>query len=71
MSKVLNKREAAQLLGISIRTIDSYRERGIIPSHNPGGKLVRFFEDELLEWLRGCNGTAKPSTESTEATSQN
>lgn len=66
MTKILTKKQAAQYLGISERTIDSYRERGIIPSHVIGGKLVRFFEDELESWVRNCDVTSTTANNSKE-----
>ena len=53
MTRLLNKREAAEYLNISPRTLDYFRERGGLPSHVVGGKLVRFFESELRDWVLG------------------
>lgn len=53
MKKLLNKREAAQYLGVSPRSIDYYREHAGLPSHVIGGKLVRFVEEELEQWALG------------------
>lgn len=53
MTKLLNKKEAAQYLGVSQRTLDYFRQRENLPSHVIGGKLVRFVERELEQWALG------------------
>ena len=53
MKKLLNKREAAQYLNVSQRTLDYFRERAGLPFHIIGGKLVRFVEEELEQWALG------------------
>ncbi|MBQ6615699.1 MAG: helix-turn-helix domain-containing protein [Thermoguttaceae bacterium] len=53
MTRLLNKREAAEYLNISPRTLDYFRERGGLSSHVVDGKLVRFFESELRDWVLG------------------
>lgn len=70
MVKLLDKRNAAELLGVSVRTIDSLRKRGL-PYSLIGGQ-VRFSESEISEWVKaqkphtpagtqegGHDGTAK------------
>ena len=46
---ILSKREAAQSLRVSERTIDNYRKRGIIKSISagPGTKFVRFNAEDV------------------------
>lgn len=53
MTNLLNKKEAAQYLGVSQRTLDYFRQRENLPSHVIGGKLVRFVERELEQWALG------------------
>ncbi len=53
MTNLLNKRQAAEYLNISERTLDYFRQRGGLPSHIIGGKLVRFIEEELRDWVTG------------------
>lgn len=55
VQKLLSKKEAAQYLGISQRTLDIFRQRENLPSHVIGGKLVRFVEAELERWALGRN----------------
>ncbi len=60
MKKMLDKKQAAELLGISIRSIDYFRQFGNLPCHIIGGqngKLVRFDEDELYQWVHGKAGS--------------
>ena len=53
MTNLLNKRQAAEYLNISERTLDYFRQRGGLPSHIIGGKLVRFDARELEAWVLG------------------
>ncbi len=61
MTRLLNKKEAAEYLNVSQRTLDYFRERGNLPFHIIGGKLVRFRADELEQWATGrtTNNTDK------------
>lgn len=52
MKNLLNKREAAERLQISVRTLDSLRQRGNLPAHTIGNQ-VRFDETELERWALG------------------
>ena len=56
MKRLLSKQEAADLLGVSVRSIDFYRQTASLPYHVVGGKLIRFSEDELEQWATGRNG---------------
>lgn len=53
MEKLLDKREAADYLGISIRSVDYFRTKGDLPFHVLNGKLVRFVPRELEAWVLG------------------
>lgn len=53
MTNLLDKAQAAQYLGVSQRTVDYFRERGNLPFHIIGGKLVRFDPRELEQWATG------------------
>lgn len=55
MTHLLNKKQAAEYLNVSQRTVDYFRERGNLPSHVIGGKLIRFDERELEQWALGRN----------------
>lgn len=49
MTKLLNKQGAAALLGVSVRTLDKLRSKGL-PYSLIGGQ-VRFSESDLMEWV--------------------
>ncbi len=53
MTNLLNKKQAAQYLGVSQRTLDYFRQREKLPFHVIGGKLIRFVECELEQWALG------------------
>lgn len=47
----LNEREAAAELGISFRTLQQWRVRGIGPAFLKLGRSVRYDADALEDWL--------------------
>lgn len=54
MTELLNKQQAAAILGVSVRSIDNYRQSGNLPSHTlPGSRVVRFDRAELERWAIG------------------
>ena len=56
MKPLLDKKQAAAYLNISERTLDYLRAKGNLPFHIVGGasgKLVRFDEGELRDWILG------------------
>jgi predicted DNA-binding transcriptional regulator AlpA len=56
MTKFLDKKAVAELLGISVRSVDSRRQNGGLPCHIlRGGAAVRFVEDEVIAWALGHN----------------
>jgi phage terminase Nu1 subunit (DNA packaging protein) len=58
MEQMMDKKQAAAFLNVSQRTVDYFRSRGGLPFHVVGGengKLVRFFESELRDWILGRN----------------
>lgn len=64
MERMLDKKEAAEFLNVSQRTVDYFRVKGNLPFHIVGGasgKLVRFFESELRDWVTGRNTDNKDS----------
>lgn len=70
MKPLLNKRQAAEYLNISERTLDYFRQRGNLPYHvlcGECGKLVRFDERELEFWATGRNLEVTDDTIKTEA----
>lgn len=47
---MLTKKQLSKELSISITTIDRYMKQGM-PYHKLGEKLVRFYLQEVTEWL--------------------
>lgn len=52
MEQLLTKKEVAQLLGVSVKTIDSWICKGIIPHVKPTPGCVRFLRSDLEGWLK-------------------
>lgn len=48
---LVNKPQAAQLLGVSLRTLSYYLERGIVPSIRIGRRRM-FSVEQLQNWVR-------------------
>ncbi len=48
---MITRRELAEKLNVSERTIDRYREKGM--PHIKLESLVRFDEEEVMNWLKG------------------
>lgn len=61
MEKLITRREAAKLLGISISTLDEARNNGLISyiQYVPNG-CVYFTETGLQEYIAKCTHRAKP-----------
>ena len=57
-SKYLNNREAAEYLGLSVRTMNRYRVTGDGPPYYRLGNRVRYVRAELDEWVGGSRRTS-------------
>ena len=66
MPQFLTKKDVADLLKVSTRSIDYYREKCSLPSHILAGKLVRFVESEVLQWAGVPTSEVVPETETVE-----
>lgn len=53
MRDLIRKPEAAQILGVSIRTLEKMVARGAIPAYKVGPKLVRLDRGDLERYLDG------------------
>lgn len=51
MKKLLYPKEAANLLGLSVRTLERYRCVGLGPKFLKLSRSVRYREEDLIEWL--------------------
>tara|TARA_B100001123_G_C14519665_1_gene713776 strand:+ start:100 stop:318 length:219 start_codon:yes stop_codon:yes gene_type:complete len=49
---LLSRKDAADYLDISIRTLDTYVARGVVKSYNlPGGRLRKFRKSDLENFI--------------------
>lgn len=49
----LNSKEAAEVLSLSVDTLEGYRTRGVPLRHfsPPGSRIIRYAERDVLAWL--------------------
>lgn len=48
---LLKKKEVAERFGISVSSVNNYMRHGM-PYYKIGGKLVRFDQEEVENWLK-------------------
>jgi excisionase family DNA binding protein len=51
MDSLLSQKQAARVLGLSVRTLERYRVAGTGPRWARLGKLVRYRNSDLTEWV--------------------
>jgi predicted DNA-binding transcriptional regulator AlpA len=52
-SPLLSETEAALILGITVRTLQGWRARGIGPTHlRVAPKIVRYRTEDIVEWMK-------------------
>jgi predicted DNA-binding transcriptional regulator AlpA len=51
MDSLLNQKQAAGILGISVRTLERHRVAGTGPRFSRLGRLVRYRERDLDDWV--------------------
>lgn len=51
MTALLNKKQVAGLFGVSVKTVDGWVLNKKIPYIKPGGKLVRFRQIDMENYL--------------------
>ncbi len=57
---ILNSKEAAKYLDISLDQLYKLSAAGKLPTHSPTGGKIYFFESDLDEWVRsGRRATVK------------
>ena len=61
MNRLLDQREAARILGVSVRTLERLRVTGAGPQFCLLGRLVRYRECDLEEWV--CDSLRKSTSE--------
>lgn len=74
MDSLINQKQAAHVLGVSVRTLERHRVAGTGPRWARLGKLVRYRQKDLAEWveanLRNSTSEAANARASTESKSQ-
>ena len=60
MDCLLTQKDAARVLGLSVRTLERHRLAGTGPAYARLGHLIRYRECDLVEWVRGsiCTSTS-------------
>jgi predicted DNA-binding transcriptional regulator AlpA len=60
MDFLLTQKDAARILGLSVRTLERHRLAGTGPRYARLGHLIRYRECDLAEWVRGsiCTSTS-------------
>jgi predicted DNA-binding transcriptional regulator AlpA len=51
MDTLLNQKQAAHVLGLSVRTLERHRVAGTGPRFTRLGRLVRYREVDLADWV--------------------
>jgi predicted DNA-binding transcriptional regulator AlpA len=64
MESLLNQKQAARVLGISVRTLERHRVAGTGPRWARLGRLVRYRQSDLTAWVDGNlrSSTSEPET---------
>jgi predicted DNA-binding transcriptional regulator AlpA len=59
--RLLGNLDAADFLGVKPQTLDAWRLRGCGPQFFKVGRLIKYRESDLLDWLetRRCANTAE------------
>jgi len=67
VDRLLDQREAAKILGVSVRTLERHRVTGTGPRFCRLGRLVRYREGDLADWvndsLRTSTSEGSPASE--------
>jgi predicted DNA-binding transcriptional regulator AlpA len=58
VDRLLDQHEAATVLGVSVRTLERYRVTGTGPRFCRLGRLVRYRECDLEDWVRSSLRTS-------------
>jgi predicted DNA-binding transcriptional regulator AlpA len=65
MDALLSQKQAARIVGISVRTLERHRLAGTGPRYARLGRLIRYRECDLAEWvhdsLRTSTSTSRPA----------
>lgn len=53
MTPLIKKPEAAEILGVSVRTLEKMIGRGVIPAYKVGPKMVRLKAEDIESYIDG------------------
>lgn len=53
MDCLLTQKDAARLLGLSVRTLERHRHAGTGPAYVRLGHLIRYRQNDVAAWLEG------------------
>jgi predicted DNA-binding transcriptional regulator AlpA len=64
---LLSSKQAARTVGLSVRTLERHRLAGTGPRYALLGRLIRYRECDLAEWVRDSlrSSTSQPGTQAT------
>lgn len=67
MDRVLTQKEAAKILGLSVRTLERHRVTGTGPQFTRLGRLIRYREEDLTHFVeRNLHTSTSESSSSAE-----
>jgi predicted DNA-binding transcriptional regulator AlpA len=58
MDRLLDQKTAAKLLGLSVRTLERHRLAGTGPCYARLGRLIRYRERDLDDWVQASLRTS-------------
>jgi predicted DNA-binding transcriptional regulator AlpA len=51
MDSLIDQKQAARILGLSVRTLERHRIAGTGPRFARLGRLIRYRQNDLIEWV--------------------
>ena len=68
MDSLLSQKQAARILGLSVRTLERHRLAGTGPGYARLGRLIRYRQNDLIEWVDDNlrNSTSETSRQLTD-----
>ena len=58
MDFLIDQKQAARILGLSVRTLERHRIAGTGPRFARLGRLIRYRQNDLIEWVDGSLRTS-------------
>jgi predicted DNA-binding transcriptional regulator AlpA len=69
MDALLDQKKAARILGLSVRTLERHRLAGTGPRYARLGRLIRYRESDIAEWVHGSLRTSTSQVRASAAAS--